>query len=300
MSRDSRFCNFTVGSFAEMKIMKPYRIFRLACFAVSAFSCLMVSMSCTDVKRVDGELVETPKVSIRPNRDRAIHIAESKGWYKRNLAPFRCKVSVDKCQEIKSVFDKMALALDVGHTNVLHDLAVRMPACVSNVTEYTYLELRRNFSSSVRKRFLQLQTPLNFDNVEDFRSYLDGNLVAAEILGDFDLLRQDYSSVLRCIDSQVVRQLKRYKSKFDDEHKEDMALYASQWLERWCEKIDSQGGYLHKYMIFQVSLQLLSVKDWQWEELLGAIRHEADGLIEAGYKPKWLDAEFPEAVTQHE
>ena len=36
--------------------------------------------------------------------------------------------------------------------------------------------------------------------------------------------------------------------------------------------------------------------DWRWEELLGCIHHDADGLVSAGYRPSWLDEEFPESV----
>lgn len=235
------------------------------------------------------------RIMQRPNRDRSLRMAESKGWLMRNVDPHRCTVSADKCQEIRSVFDKMAVAYESGLTNVLRSLFVEMPGCVSNVSSFAYPELLGDFYRQVRKRFLTLEKPLEFDSSEKFRTYLDSSLLAAEILGDLDLHHQRYLIVPR-LDAQVVRQLKRYKAKFESEQKPEMALYADQRLRTWCEKIDSPDGYIHRYLVFQVSLQLVGEVDWIWEELLGSIRHEADALVSAGYKPKWLDEEFPQSA----
>ena len=193
------------------------------------------------------------------------------------------------------MFDKMAVAYESGLTNVLRSLFVEMPGCVSNVSSFAYPELLGDFYRQVRKRFLTLEKPLEFDSSEKFRTYLDSSLLAAEILGDLDLHHQRYLIVPR-LDAQVVRQLKRYKAKFESEQKPEMALYADQRLRTWCEKIDSPDGYIHRYLVFQVSLQLVGEVDWIWEELLGSIRHEADALVSAGYKPKWLDEEFPQSA----
>ena len=229
------------------------------------------------------------------NRDRSLHMAESKGWLMRSVDPPRCAVPDDKCQEIKVLFEKMAKAYESGQTNVVRSLFAEMPGCVSNVSSFAYPELLGDYYRQVRKRFLALEEPLEFDSFEKFRTYLDSSVLAAEILGDLDLHHQRYLIVPR-IDAQVVRQLKRYKAKFESEQKPEMALYADRCLGAWCEKIDSPGGYIHRYMIFQVSLQLVGKVDWVWEELLGAVRHEADALVSAGYQPKWLDEEFPQSV----
>ena len=235
------------------------------------------------------------RIMQQPNRDRSLRMAESRGWLIRNVDPHRCTVPDDKCQEIKAVFDKMAVAYESGQTNVVRSLFAEMPGCVSNVSSFAYPELLGDFYRQVRKRFLALEEPLEFDSSEKFRTYLDSSMLAVEILGDLDLHHQRYLIVPR-IDSQVVRQLKRYKAKFESEQKPEMALYADQRLRAWCEKIDSPDGYIHHYLIFQVSLQLVGDVDWIWEELLGSIRHEADALVSAGYKPKWLDEEFPQSA----
>ena len=250
---------------------------------------LMVKIGRRDRSTNFGQIMQ------RPNRDRSLRMAESKGWLMRNVDPHRCTVPDDKCQEIRAVFDKMAVAYEGGLTNVVRSLFAEMPGCVSNVSNFTYPELLGNFYRQVCKRFLVLEEPLEFDGVETFMTYLDSSLLATEILGDLDLLRQHYLLTPR-LDAQVVRQLKRYKTKFESEQKPEMALCADQRLRAWCEKIDSPEGYIHRYLIFQVSLQLVGEVDWIWEELLGSIRHEADALVSAGYKPKWLDEEFPRSV----
>ena len=201
------------------------------------------------------------RIMQQPNRDRSLRMAESRGWLIRNVDPHRCTVPDDKCQEIKAVFDKMAVAYESGQTNVVRSLFAEMPGCVSNVSSFAYPELLGDFYRQVRKRFLALEEPLEFDSSEKFRTYLDSSMLAVEILGDLDLHHQRYLIVPR-IDSQVVRQLKRYKAKFESEQKPEMALYADQRLRAWCEKIDSPDGYIHHYLIFQVSLQLGGDVDW--------------------------------------
>ena len=264
-------------------------------FATTVVLCVCLFRAvkvCGRSESTNAKRSETRKVS---NRDRSLHMAESKGWLIRNVDPHRCTVPNDKCQEIKSIFDQMAAAYENRQTNMICELAAKMPGCVTNVPNIVYIELRRNIARQVRDHFLFLEQPYEFENLNDFKVYADNNLLTAEILGDLDLLRREYSIAPR-LDAQVVRQLKRYKAKFESEQKLEMALYADQCLRAWREKIDSPGGYIHRYMIFQVSLQLVGRVDWIWEELLGSIRHEADALVSAGYKPKWLDEEFPQSA----
>lgn len=278
----------------NMSIWKRVALFGVALAAGAVLcACLFCTVKvCGCGKSTNARRSETRKLS---NRERSLRMAENKGWLKRNVDPHRCAVPDDKCQEIKVLFEKMAVAYESGQTNVVRSLFAEMPGCVSNVPSLVYPELLGNFYRQVRKRFLVLEKPLEFDSFEKFRTYLDSSMLAAEILGDLDLHHQRYL-IVPMIDSQVVRQLKRYKAKFESEQKPEMALYADQRLRAWCEKIDSPGGYIHRYMIFQVSLQLVGRVDWIWEELLGSIRHEADALVSAGYKPKWLDEEFPQSA----
>ena len=277
-----------VNTFMKRHIA-PFWLILAAVVVLCSIMFLMVKIGRRDRSTNFGQIMQ------RPNRDRSLRMAESKGWLMRNVDPHRCTVPDDKCQEIKVLFEKMAMAYEDGRTNVVRSLFAEMPGCVSNVSSFTYPELLGNFYRQVRKRFLVLEEPLEFDNFEKFRTYLDSSMLAAEILGDLDLHHQRYL-IVPMIDSQVVRQLKRYKAKFESEQKPEMALYVDQRLRAWCEKIDSPGGYIHRYMIFQVSLQLVGRVDWIWEELLGSIRHEADALVSAGYKPKWLDEEFPQSA----
>ena len=229
------------------------------------------------------------------DRDRSMRMAESKGWLDMRVDPSWHALPDEKCQEIRIVFDEMAEAYEKGLTNQIRELAARMPGCVSNASDLVYMELCGSFYGLVRDRFLFLKEPLEFNNVADFKTYLDGSLLATEVLGDIDLLRRDYSMIAR-LDTQVVRQLRRYKAKLDGEQRAEMSRFADRCLESWCERIDSPGGYTHRHMIFQISLQLAGKTNWRWEDLLGAVRHDADALVAAGYKPRWLDDEFPQSV----
>lgn len=231
----------------------------------------------------------------RPNHERSLRMAESKGWLLSRVSPPRCKVPDEECQEIKSLFDRMADAYDKGLTNDLNELVARMPECVLNVPNSIFFDLRGDYIQRVRSQFLFRDEPLDFNDPKDLKAFMDCNLHSIEILGDFDLRRRDYS-LAPWLEAQVVRQLARYRTKFEEAKRHEMASYVDQRLKEWCEKIDSPDGYLHRYMIFQVSLQLLGELDWRWEELLGCIHHEADGLVSAGYRPSWLDEEFPESV----
>ena len=231
---------------------------------------------------------------LRPNHEKSLLMAESKGWLLRRVSSPRCKVPDEKCQEIKSLFDRMAVAYEKGLTNELGELVAKMPECALTVPNSIFYELCGNYVQCVRDRFLFWNGPFDFNDLEDLKSFMDCNLLSIEILGDLDLRRRDYS-LASWLDAQVVRQLVRFKAQFEEAKRHEMAAHVDQRLKAWCEKIDSPDGYLHRYMIYQVSLQLLAELDWRWEELLGSIHHKADGLVSAGYRPKWLDEEFPQS-----
>ena len=231
---------------------------------------------------------------LRPNHEKSLQMAVNKGWLLEKVDPPYCKVPDEKCQEIKSIFDMMADAYDKGRTNALNELITQMPECVLYVPNSIFFDLRGDYMQRVRSQFLFRDEPLDFNDPKDLKAFMDCNLHSIEILGDFDLRRRDYS-LAPWLDAQVVRQLGRFKAQFEEAKRHEMAEYVDQRLKEWCEKIDSPDGYLHRYMIFQVSLQLLGELDWRWEELLGCIHHKADGLVSAGYRPKWLDEEFPQS-----
>lgn len=204
-------------------------------------------------------------------------------------------LSENEHNSVAKSFERINRAYTNGQLEVMRTQMFQMPGAVTNAINWHYTELARVFSKSVDEEFLGLKRLYDFGSVEDCNRFMSVNLLAVRFLGEVHLRRRDYSGALVRADRNALRQLQRYKEKF---HREGLLEFEScidKFIAEWTARIDAADGFTRMYMRHQIGVQyfLVTQKGWSQERLLDAIRHNADGLIKAGYKPKWLDEEFP-------
>lgn len=217
-------------------------------------------------------------------------------WSDMDVDPPNQTATASEREELVSAYRNLHIAYTNGDVNAMQDCMSRMPSTVSNVLARILSVAEEDFYESVWSTFLIPTNLVEFANVEDVRRYFRVNLLAVRFLGDTDLSRRTYSGLIS-MERRVLKKLNCYKEKFHNERRADMEACVDSSLAQWIEHIESERGYTRMYMRGQVTLQYGHVlKDgWSQERLLDAIRRYADGLIKAGYTPKWLDEEFPAA-----
>lgn len=219
-----------------------------------------------------------------------------------NSVPLRRVLSNVESNAVARSFDRITEAYTNGQIEAMRDLSAQMPGVITNVINWHYIEFIRVFSNLVDKEFLTVSMLYDFNTKDECCYFMDRNLLAVRIMGELCLRRQDYSGMLPRIDKEAFRQLVRYKEKFHKEGRIDCEECVDRRIAEWIAQIESETGFTRMYMKHQISVQhyLVEQRGWTIERLLNAIRHEADGLIRAGYTPKWLDKEFPAVpVAQH-
>lgn len=222
-------------------------------------------------------------------------------WSDMDVDPPNQTATAVEQGELVSAYRNLYVAYTNGDVDAMQDCMVRMPSTISNVLTRVLCVAERDFYEFVYSTFLTSTNLVEFANVEDVRRYFRVNLLAVRFLGDTDLSRRAYSGLIS-MERRVLKKLNCYKEKFHNERRADMEACVDGFLAQWIEHIESERGYTRMYMRGQVTLQYDHIlKDgWSQEMLLDAIRRYADGLIRAGYTPKWLDEEFPAmSVAQH-
>ena len=196
---------------------------------------------------------------------------------------------------LSQAFLRVAEAYTNGNLSALRRRMAEVPSLATNVADSVYIALTMPFYRPFDDEFLLHHEMKDFQSVGAFAEYMRLNIELARFFGDLALQRGAYSGMLILLDKCVLRRLVQYRDRFRRENRGDMEARAEEFIAEWEALIESPGGFTRNYMRMQSSLQHILVDEGSWthEKLVWFVRQFATGLINAGYKPKWLDEEYP-------
>ncbi len=203
--------------------------------------------------------------------------------------------------ELSQAFLQVVEAYTNGSISTLRRRMAEIPPLATNVGDFAYIEIVRPFLRSLDDEFLSPHGMKNFSSAEEFAESMRLNIEAVRFLGDLALRRGAYSGSLIWLDKSVLRRLMQYRDRFRRENRSDMEARAEEFIAEWETLIESPGGFTRNYMRMQIALQHRHIEEggWTHEMLFHSVRQFAIGLLKSGYKPKWLDEEYPPLDTDN-
>jgi len=135
-----------------------------------------------------------------------------------------------------------------------------------------------------------------FSSGEELDGFLQFHLEAAVFLGQLRLHSRGYGYEASQVEGLVLRSLKTYRDHYVKINRPDLREVVCRHLEHWLHLIESEDGVARLAARRLLAYELERVKiigDITHEDAVRAARSHAQGLIQCGYTPRWLDAEFP-------
>lgn len=185
--------------------------------------------------------------------------------------------------------DSLALRKSIARLPAVHD---RMNWQVSTGVKFAFVQV-------LNETFLRARQLRDFTTVEDFNRYMTISLEAARFYGESEIRRKEYEFPI-AVEYLALNQLRKYCEKFQAEGRNDLAEAAARQREFWIARIESRDGLTRQCAEHALRYNTIYIKALKPERSLtreqGVLlaRQTANGLINCGYRPKWLDAEYPD------
>jgi len=198
----------------------------------------------------------------------------------------------------KSVCDVvMTVGADASSAGLVeyHDFLVQHgPNVAAGDVESLGDAMRKTFHQS----FLFAEGLRGFESASDFDNFAHVNFSLAMYYGEQDIRRGQFES-LTAIEYLAYEKFKGYEEQFRTEGRTDLMRIASDFLRRIIEHIESQGGFTRQAARHMVLLNteyaevMRSGGGLSKGSAIRLGRAYVNGLVNVGYKPKWLDVEYP-------
>lgn len=215
-------------------------------------------------------------------------------WFVPYDVPYREKTSLAQQDAVRVAISKAIGLYDNGDVEGLRTLSLEMPNCVTSMYNSVLLDLERPLLDVYYDKFL-MQRGCDGYNGQDFARFVEINIEMALFLGDIELRRSPESSMLILLDCNVYKQLTGYRDAFFKSGQNELCEVAGKYLQDWCEHVESENGFMRRYMRRFLSLQEIAVGKGclTVSQAIDGTRHHARKMISCGYTPKWLDVDFP-------
>ena len=212
------------------------------------------------------------------------------GMRMRIQPPLVVQVTPDQSNELKVVFLQVRAAYDRGDSEAMRKWMEVLPGCVTNMPVAMFHSLVRPVRDILTNDFLNPRNLHDFGNVKEFELYARMSVELAVFWGGIYLKRDCYDSPVSFLDGSVLRQLQYYKRKFHSDGKTDLESSADEAIEAWHGHIESENGFLRRYMWYQVELYRIGFKrgEMTMREVSDAVKGHARRVVGLGYTPKWL------------
>ena len=204
--------------------------------------------------------------------------------------PHEIHLTPDQSNELKVVFLQVRAAYDRGDSEAMQKWMGALPGCVTNMPVAMFHSLAKPVRDILTSDFLNPRSLHDFGNVKAFERYARMSVELAVFWGDIYLTRECYDSPVSFLDGSVLRQLQCYKRKFHSDGRADLESSADAAIESWYGHIESENGFLRRYMWYQVELYRLGFKrgEMTMREVSDAVKGHARRVVGLGYTPKWL------------
>ena len=204
--------------------------------------------------------------------------------------PARIPVTPDQSNDVAKAFAKIASGYLNGDVAEMNSGVASLPAVVTNMPDKLFATLARPVADGLKKSFLDLGYPMEFSSAEDLESYVDCSMNLAIIWGNLYLRRDVYDGPVEILDVAVLRRLLFYRDCFRQGGQREFEAVMDGFISKWHDQIESENGFTHQRMWFQVDLQWVhcSVGEWTPADLSAYVKSFAAPLVNLGYTPKWL------------
>lgn len=193
--------------------------------------------------------------------------------------------------ELAQAFCDIAEAYTNGSLQTLCEKMAMVPSIITNVINSVCIGVRHPLYVPFDEGFLHEHKIRDFDDLREFADFVERNVAMVRFLGEIYVKRGANVEYLLVLDMRMLRRLVEYLEKFRKEGKHELAARADEFVREWCEQIESENGYTHRYVRFFYLLQTSG--GIPAEPVVRSVRRKVGGVIAAGYTPKWLDKEFP-------
>lgn len=206
--------------------------------------------------------------------------------------------SAEEACDLTSIFKDIVVA----YTN--EDLRA-MRKCISCLPRIYYRlqwqaanGFETHFLGVLNDSFLRIKKLRDFSCVEDFDRYAEISLAAARFYGESDLRRNCFDFPI-AVEYLALKVLQQYKEKFLAEGRKDLADAADRHIDEWKTRIDSADGLTRQCAWLCLKYNTVYIRALRPERAMtdaeGRVqaRQYVRGLLSNGYRPRWLEDEFP-------
>ena len=201
-------------------------------------------------------------------------------------------------QELRTVYADIVTAYTNEDLLAIRTSISRLPR-VDRLLHWQVAEgLKSSFVGVLNASFLRIRELRDFGTVEAFDRYATVSLEAARFYGESEIRRKYYDFPI-AVEYLTLKVLQRYIKKFQDEGREDLAKAAERYRTFWIARIDSLDGLTRQCAWHEKEYNTIFIRAIRPERALtdeqGLLqaRQTARGLINSGYRPRWLDVDFP-------
>ena len=148
-------------------------------------------------------------------------IAHDKGLLRdcayRVKTPKRIEATPEQSNDVARVFAEILESYKNNDVEGMRTSMKDIPDIVTNMTDKVFAELKSPLCVALQNRFIGLQSPLEFADVESLDVYLESNIELTIFLGNIALRRVDFGAMVDIYDWLVLRRLLQYKNKYHDQ-----------------------------------------------------------------------------------
>lgn len=205
--------------------------------------------------------------------------------------------NASQLKEMGSIYAGIVAAYTNEDSLALRKSIARLPAVHDRMNWQVATGVKFSFVQALNENFLRARQLRDFTTVEDFNRYMTISLEAARFYGESEIRRKEYEFPI-AVEYLALNQLRKYCEKFQAAGRNDLSKAAARQREFWIARIESRDGLTRQCAEYALRYNTIYMKALKPERALtreqGVLqaRQTANGLINCGYRPKWLDEEY--------
>lgn len=200
--------------------------------------------------------------------------------------------------DVISVYDDIVMAYTNQDLQAMRDAISMLPNATCQRKWQAVGGAERHFLSILNESFLRLKVLLDFETVEEFERYAGIGVEAARFYGESNIRRKSCEIPI-AVEYWTLDVLKKYSKKFHEQGRNDLESAADRYLRYWIARIEGPDGLTRQCAWHALKYNTIYIGALKPERALteeqGILlaRQTAIGLVRCGYRPKWVEVDFP-------
>lgn len=198
--------------------------------------------------------------------------------------------------ELQCRFAEACFCFTNGVAGSLDKLLPTMTDRVGKIRLSDYRSLVQEFETVVQRSFILSREEKAFADVREFDAFLGLNAEAVRFLGELELCQVERNLSASNLECLMLRRLYACRDHYRREGRENYVEVVQRYIGRWESQVESELGLSRRAARYRFALSQSrreEVGDLTLNQVVGSARVHAQGLVNIGYKPRWLDQEFP-------